>query len=415
VSPTVLYCAAHGGFARESVPLGGGAAVSDRLVDEWSRTKPFDLQLLSPAILGSSAPTGKDIVRFNEREYAAFCFEFEKAVTDEVLRHDPANTVVLSNDVSEGPDFRRLAQLGFRIYTIYHVDVVAYVAAIYARSWLRPEKMVRWFDAIEATPVRRLLPGIARLIFRKQRDSVECSRGLVLPSEGMRDVLLRCYPKLLAERIHIIPWGAAAVPESDVDTDALRREYGLPDDALVVLTLSRISPEKGQDLLLEALIEWERRGDLPKRPVWVFICGEAAFMMGRRFLEKLHSLAAKLKRVRIVFPGFVTGSRKQSFFRLADVYAFPSRHESYGLTLLEALSAGLPAVCLDHHGARSVMREEFGEIVPTGSTRALLEALRLLLANDELRRRKGSAARAFAATQTSSRSAATLASLLLSQ
>ena len=40
----------------------------------------------------------------------------------------------------------------------------------------------------------------------------------------------------------------------------------------------------------------------------------------------------------MVFPGYVTGERKRAFFALADLYVFPSRHESYGLTLLEALA-----------------------------------------------------------------------------
>ena len=86
-------------------------------------------------------------------------------------------------------------------------------------------------------------------------------------------------------------------------------------------------------------------------------------MQGVRFFEKLRALAAKLRKTRVIFPGYVTGDRKKAFFALADLYVFPSRHESYGLTLLEALAAGVPAVCLDHHDARSVMKEEFGAIV----------------------------------------------------
>ena len=157
---------------------------------------------------------------------------------------------------------------------------------------------------------------------------------------------------------------------------ALRGEFHVPDNARVLLTLSRISPEKGQDLLLEKLIEWEQRGDYPRDPLWLFICGEAAFMQGVRFFERLRSLAAKLKKTRVIFPGYVTGDRKKAFFALADLYIFPSRHESYGLTLLEALAAGVPAVCLDHHGARSVMREEFGAIVePSGLIPAIQHVL----------------------------------------
>ena len=393
----VLYTAAHGGFSRESVPLGGGAAVCDRLVEEWSRTRPFDLRLITPAILGSAAPRGADLVRFGERDYAEFCHAFERAATSEILKHDPASTIVLSNDISEGPDFAALARAGFRIFTIYHVDVVAYVAAIYARNWIAPETTVRWYRRL-----RPILPRITRLIWEKQEASVHHSRGLIVPSEGMRDVLLRCYPECEPEKIHVLPWGAwddSPAPS----TDALRKEFGVPDDARVLLTLSRISPEKGQDLFLQSLLDW----DPPN--LWIFICGGAAYMQGRKFDAQLRKIASKMRNTRVIFPGFVTGERKRAFFALADLYIFPSRHESYGLTLLEALGAGVPAVCLDSLGARSVMREDFGAIVPPDQLRETIESL----LNAESRRLAMSgAAREFAAKYRFADQAATFANLL---
>lgn len=417
VSIRVLYVAAHGGFARQSVPLGGGAAVCDHLVEEWHRTRPFPFRLISPAVLGASAPSGADLVRFGERAYARYSRDFERAATEEILRHDPSETVVLANDISEGPDFERLAAKGFRVYTIYHVDVVGYVAAMYFRGWILPETTVRWYPRL-----RRILPDMARLVWEKQEASVRYSRGLIMPSEGMREVLLRCYPFYAPERVHVLPWGAFHIePDAGVagDPKPLRREFGVPEDAHVLLTLSRISPEKGQDLLLEALLEWERREDplrklerredAPGRPLWLFICGEAAFMQGQRYLEKLKRLASRLRRTRVVFPGYVTGERKAAFFALADLFVFPSRYESYGLTLLEALAHGLPAVCLDHHGSRSVMREEFGAIVQPADLGA---ALAKLLADDAARKKMDEAARKFARGERFADRAAELAAIL---
>jgi glycosyltransferase involved in cell wall biosynthesis len=140
----------------------------------------------------------------------------------------------------------------------------------------------------------------------------------------------------------------------------------------------------------------------------LFICGEAAFMQGFQYLEKLRSLAAKLKKTRVIFPGYVTGDRKKAFFALADLYVFPSRHESYGLTLLEALAAGVPAVCLDHHGARSVMKEEFGAIVQASG---LIPAIKRLLDDHNLEKMRV-AARSYALTNRFSDQAANLATLL---
>src|SRR4051794_27857889 len=99
----VLYTAAHGGFSLERIPLGGGAAVCNHLLDEWRRTRPFSFELLDPAIMGDAAPRDKELVTFSEMESARFCMAFENRITQCILARDPGTTAVLCNDVSEGP------------------------------------------------------------------------------------------------------------------------------------------------------------------------------------------------------------------------------------------------------------------------------------------------------------------------
>lgn len=348
----VIYSAAHGGFAGQAVPLGGGATIANWFTAEWERTKPFELELVTPAILGAEAPSARDLVRFSEREYAAFCDRFEAAATARILREDPQTTAVLVNDVSEAPNFRRLAAAGFRIVTIYHVDVIAYVAAIYLREWIAPERLVQLHARFG-----KWWPRILQLIFDKQRASVECSASVVVPSEGMRHIIERCYQNA---RVDVVPWGAQPVGYSDLEIDheveRLRAEYGVKPGTRVLLTLSRLSPEKGHDILLREL-RWYKRNAV------LFVCGEPAFMQGESYTRKLRKLAAELSGVKVIFAGYASGLRKAGFFRMADVYVFPSRHESYGLTLMEAIEAGCRVVCLDHAGARESVRPEYGEVV----------------------------------------------------
>ncbi len=397
----VLYTAAHGGFAGQPVPLGGGAAIAERLMTEWSRARPFEVRLIDPSVLGAAAPSARDLVTFDEARYARFCHDFSKAATAEILREDPRRTVVLGNDISEGPDAAALARAGFRVSTIFHVDVAAYIAAIYLKGLARPETLVRW----QARLPRRLSPPILDLIFRKQREVVEHGRRSIVPSEGMRDVIGRCYGAAAAAKVEVVPWGVTPSEPAPGAGAELRREFGVPADAPVLLTLSRISPEKGQDLLLDALRGW--RGP----ELWLFVCGEPAFMRGEAFARLLRTKAERLRGVRTVFPGYVMGPRKRAFFDMASVYVFPSRHESYGLTLLEALQAGLPSVCLDHHGSRAAMRPEFGEIVQPGG---LLPAIERLLASPERRGAMGLAAAEWASTQRFADAAARIATLLAS-
>ena len=183
----VLYTAAHGGFSGQALPLGGGAAVANLLEQEWARTRPFELTLLGPAILGAAAPAGRDLVNFNERQYAAFCDAFREATTEAVLRHDPRSTAVLVNDISEGPDFARLAAAGFHIVTVYHVDVVAYISAIYLRERVRPATLTHLWERLRGLGLDRLAPPILRLIFAQQRASLTHSAAVVVPSSAHAD------------------------------------------------------------------------------------------------------------------------------------------------------------------------------------------------------------------------------------
>jgi glycosyltransferase involved in cell wall biosynthesis len=191
----------------------------------------------------------------------------------------------------------------------------------------------------------------------------------------MADLIKQCYPRLPEGRLHVIPWGCWQDPVSTADVEAERRrlEAALgPTGSPTLLTLSRISPEKGLDTLLEALRRMERQG---APPVTVLIAGDAAYMRGAACLRGLQRRARRLRTMRVEFVGHANAAMKQALFSLADGYVFPSRHESYGLTLCEALAAGLPVITTDHYSARDLVPPGGGWIVPRDDPDALAAAL----------------------------------------
>jgi glycosyltransferase involved in cell wall biosynthesis len=239
----------------------------------------------------------------------------------------------------------------------------------------------------------------------------------------MAEILARCYPTNPAERVAVIPWGVwptEPIPETEVHAECERQrsELALAPDDLVLLTLSRLSPEKGIDLLLEALRLWEAEGGQPPptadsrtppgpagfhnessslvRRLRLLICGEAAYMRGQAFVGKLKRQAARLRQVRVSFLGHVSGVRKRALFGLAHLYVFPSRHESYGLTLVEAMAAGLPVLTSNHYSARETVPPDCGLIASwqreSEAPHALKEALNALLADPARLRLMGQAA-----------------------
>lgn len=420
ISPKVLYTAAHSGFSLDRVPLGGGGTVATWLESEWLRTRPFALRMLRPDLLGAAAPRDKDLVRYSELEYARFCRRFEQATTEVILREDPRQTVVLSNDVSEGPDFRRLSEAGFRVYTIYHVDVVDYFCRIYLRGWIRPEVAVRLYDRWMRSSLRRFMPNVLKLVFQKQADSVNYSRGLIVMSEAMKQTLVRCYPGI-AHKIRVFQWGLPELALDRTTVNAARQDletrFPTPPDTLNLISLSRITPEKGQDRVLRALESWERTGDYPQQGVTYFIVGEAAYMQGKRFETRLRKLAKRLRRTRVYFTGYLAGAAKQAILERGHLYVFPSRHESYGLTLLEAMRAALPVLSTPTYGAQEVVNPAIGTLLSRASEnevpRQIERALALLALDRDGLRAQGAAARRFAATQRFSDTAARLADWLI--
>ena len=405
----VVTVGAHLGYDLSTTPLGGGGTVGTHLVRYWASRE--DLRLI---VIGSGPvppaegveyvqikwQTGageRDPSSFSVREYARFCRKFSWKVTEYLKnlakRLDPARTCIVHHDVAEAPDFARLRVWGYRQVGIFHVDVVDYVANIYLRGLVSAPALAKAHRALYRARLHRLLPLILQLIFAKQEECVEHCDLLVVPSRPMADLLERSYPRRARGKAVVVPWGVIMEGNGrDVNPLDIRNRYGIPEDRPVLLTLSRISPEKGQDLLLKALRIWEREenGDLD-----LFICGAPAFMHGRSYYARLVKLAGRLERVKVHFPGYVTGSTKRAFLRAADLYVFPSRHESYGLTLAEALAVGLPVLATSHHAACELVRPEFGMVVEP-NPRAIYRGLKELLYDRKKLVEMGKKAREFA-------------------
>ena len=417
---TLLYTAAESGFDLQRVPLGGAAPICAFLTEEWRKRSDFQFRLLSADVIGAAAPRDNDLLNYTTKQYIDFTFKFVDAITAEILRHDPRDTVVLSNDMPDGPSFRLLAEEGYAVYCIYHMNLVHVFTSAILGGLIRPETAAAIYRGLDHSPLRFLLPKVLQLIFLKQEESLIYSRGVIVPSEGMKRLLLRMYRNAPSEKIHVVPWGSqpSAFDESLVLTRAgeLRRQYDIQDGTSVLIALSRIGPEKGQDRLIKALELWESEEDFPARGVCLLLCGVAGYRHARSFEKKLVDRARKLEKVRVIFPGYVYGVEKQAHFRLANLYVFPSRQESYGLTLMEAFRAGLPAAATTTDGTEQLLRVEFGELVPAAAERdiprLLKDAIKRLLADPATLRAKGAKARQFAEAQPFSKTADRLAEIM---
>ena len=113
--------------------------------------------------------------------------------------------------------------------------------------------------------------------------------------------------------------------------------------------------------------------------------------------ERLEGLARSLGlNDSVLFVGGQPREMVAMYLAAADVFLFPTeRAESFGFVLAEAMASGLPVVASETGALREVIGRPGvnGLLVPPGNVDALANVMRMLLANEALRRRLGEAAR----------------------
>ena len=173
----------------------------------------------------------------------------------------------------------------------------------------------------------------------------------------------------------------------------LRLRAGAADRPLI-LAVGGIEPRKGSDTLVRAIASLRRSG---RDPVLAIVGGHS-FQDYREYRERVLSSLPRLGlRLDddVVLLGTVADAELPGWYAAADVLAFPSTKEGWGLAVLEAMSAGLPVVASDLPVFREYLRPGRDALmVPVNDAAALAEALTAVLDDQRLAAGLRSAGRA---------------------
>lgn len=152
-----------------------------------------------------------------------------------------------------------------------------------------------------------------------------------------------------------------------------RARWGLMADDRVVAICARLEPTKGHANLLEAFALLPTPPGKPLPQLWVI--GGAQRPHEHAHLRSLQQLAEQLgiaDRVR----WFGQRDDARELVALADVLCQPNTSpDSFGLSLVESLAAGVPVVTSDLGGPREIVRDDCGTLVDAGNARGIAAAL----------------------------------------
>ena len=201
---------------------------------------------------------------------------------------------------------------------------------------------------------------------------------VLVPSEVVRADCLAA--GFAPERVRVIPHGVRSSPASAADVQRVRDTYAVP--GRYVLWTGTREPRKNLAGLLTAFRRLEADVDL-------VVVGPEGWG------EDLGALLAGTPRVRVT--GFVPDADRDALYAGAELFAFPSLREGFGLPVLEAMAQGTPVVT----SAGTAMAEfAVGPLVDPTDAGALATALDALLADPAARERLSAQARGRAAEMT---------------
>jgi glycosyltransferase involved in cell wall biosynthesis len=238
-------------------------------------------------------------------------------------------------------------------------------------------------DTVPWTHPETLTPRGARWHRAVVERASRTADALVVPTRSVAEELARHVPLRRAPVVVGEGVSRRLVPDGSADERA--RRLGLPDGGYA-LTLATIEPRKGLDVLLGALAE-------PGAPqVDLLVVGPAGWgsvdVRGRAEALGLGG------RVRLL--GRLSDADLAVVLARAAVLVAPSRAEGFGLPVLEAMAAGVPAVTSD---VPALVEVGGGATVtvPVGDSGALAESLSAVLGSSALRERLAAAGRRRAA------------------
>ncbi|MFZ5918885.1 MAG: glycosyltransferase family 4 protein [Chloroflexota bacterium] len=218
-----------------------------------------------------------------------------------------------------------------------------------------------------------------------ERFLVRLSDGIVAVSEGQRRELA-AYGIAPLDKIRVVPLGFDLTPfltATAEDGADWRRRVGLPEDALLVGIVGRLTGVKNHRLFLEMA----RRVALAVPDVWFVVVGDGELRVD---LEARAGELGLAERVR--FTGWVR--QMAPVYAALDVVVLTSLNEGTPVTLIEGLAAGRPVVSTAVGGVPDIVADgETGLLVPTGDADALAEAIVGLLRDPARRRVMGQAGR----------------------
>ena len=230
--------------------------------------------------------------------------------------------------------------------------------------------------------------GLLFSYFVTQRPLMEYADGIIVVSTVVVDDIQRWFGEHFAAKCVVVNNGI------DIDNfkpdpmirRQIRQQYGIKENENLLLSLGRITHEKGHHLAIEAIREIERRGF----DVKLMIAGKGPFLEGLK--QNVITLGLEKK---VIFIGHIENACTVKYYNAADIFLMPTLTiEGLPFTLLEAMACTKPVIASRLGGNLTLIDDRAnGLFIIPGDVNDIADKVEMLLTNHDLTTKLSSAAR----------------------
>jgi glycosyltransferase involved in cell wall biosynthesis len=197
---------------------------------------------------------------------------------------------------------------------------------------------------------------------------------VIVPSPSMRQILEEHFG--LISPVEVIPNGLDLTPYRKEIQPVDRSTFGFSANDVISIYVGRLSPEKNLSFLLRAFYGVAMTYD----HVRLLVVGDG---------PERENLEAQVKHMnigaRVFFTGMVDYNEIPSYLASSDIFVTPSSAETFGLSTVEAMAAGLPTLGIDAPGTGDIIEDGVTGLVTSDDLAVFTAKLVLLSTNYELR------------------------------
>lgn len=219
-----------------------------------------------------------------------------------------------------------------------------------------PKKLVAWW-----------------IIYGARKYANLCTQ-VIAPSESAKEIIQKWGVKT---DIQAIFTGVDEKIFVGAERNKLRERYGVQEEEVLLVLVSRLTEEKNIDFLFETVAESVKENAKTK-----FLVAGGGYL-----LEKIQERVKELKlEEKIFFAGEVKKEEVKDYYAAGDIFVYASKSETQGMIISEAMYMGLPVVAVKATGVKDAVENEVSGFLVSEDKKKFQKALEKLIKDGELRK-----------------------------